>query len=147
MSAPGRPEGEYRTAQPDGTQARTKRPATAPPPAPRPGAFGVAARTVLRTTQGRVVLALLAAWLAYEGWLSLAAPGKIADGIPTDREKVNLLVTLPFPPERFHVLRFQGLGRVSGTDGNTIEVRGVKRTDLSRLARPYWVTRVEPLQP
>jgi hypothetical protein len=26
-------------------------------------------------------------------------------------------------------------------------VRGVKRTDLFRLARPYWVTRVEPLQP
>jgi hypothetical protein len=119
---------------------------TAAPP-PRPGALRVAMRAVLRSTQGRVVIALLVAWLAYEAWLSLAAPGKIAAGIPADRERVNLLVTLPFPPERFHVLVFQRFGRVSGTDGNTIEVRSVPRTQLTRLARPYWVSRVEPLKP
>jgi hypothetical protein len=56
-------------------------------------------------------------------------------------------VTLPFPPERFHVQLFQSFGRVSGTQGNTIEVRGVKRADFAALARPYWVRRIEPLQP
>jgi hypothetical protein len=113
----------------------------------RPGALRAMTGAVLRSTQGRVLIGLMVAWLVYEGWLSLAAPGKIAADIPSDREKVNLLVTLAFPPERFHVLKFQRFGRVSGTDGTTVEVRGVKRTDLSRLARPYWVSRVEPLKP
>jgi hypothetical protein len=113
----------------------------------RPGPLRVALRAVLRSTQGRFLLAVLVVWLAYEAWLSLAAPGKIADGIPADRERVNLLVTLPFAPERFHVLAFQRFGRVSGTEGNTIEVRSVPRTQLTRLARPYWVRRVEPLKP
>ena len=105
------------------------------------------ARAVLRSPQGRVALALLVLWLAYEGWLRAAAPGKIADGFPPERERLNVLVTLPFPPERFHVLVFQRFGRVSGTEGNTVEVRGVPRTELARLARPYWVERVEPLKP
>lgn len=116
-------------------------------PPPRPGPVRTAARAVLRSTQGRVALALLVAWIAYEGWLSWAAPGKIVGAFPPDRERVAVLVTLPFPPDRFHVLVFQRFGRVSGTDGNTVEVRGVPRTELSRLARPYWVSRVEPLKP
>ena len=61
------------------------------------------------------------------------------------KEKVNILVTLPFAPERFHVIVFQRYGRVSGTQDNSIEVRGVKKADLHAVARPYWVTRVEPL--
>jgi hypothetical protein len=115
-------------------------------PSPRPGRLRRIARVVLGSTQGRVVLGLLAAWLVYQAWLSAAAPGKIAGEFPTDREKLAVLVTLPFPPERFHVLVFQRFGRVSGTDGNTVEVRGVPRTELLRLVRPYWVSRVEPLK-
>ena len=104
-------------------------------------------RAVLRSPQARVALALLVLWLAYEGWLRAAAPGKIADGFPPERERLNVLVTLPFAPERFHVLVFQRFGRVSGPEGHTVEVRGVPRTELARLARPYWVERVEPLKP
>jgi hypothetical protein len=115
--------------------------------ATRPGPLRVALRAVLRSTQGRVTLGLLVAWLAYQGWLSAAAPGKITGEFPAGRERLNLLVTLPFPPERFHVLVFQRFGRVSGTEGHTVEVRGVPRSELVRLARPYWVSRVEPLKP
>ncbi len=91
----------------------------------------------------RIVLGLLLAYLAWEVWLSIAAPAKIAPGL--DAERVNVLVTLPFPPERFHVLVFQRYGRVSGTQDNSIEVRGVRREDLRAVARHYWVTKVEPL--
>lgn len=105
-----------------------------------------ALRAVLRTAQGRVVLAGLVAWAVYEAWLSLAAPAKVTGEFPPDRERVAVLVTLPFPPERFHVMVFQRFGRVSGTDGNTVEVRGVPKANLERLARPYWVERVEPLK-
>ena len=102
------------------------------------------ARAVLASTQGRIVLGLLGLYLAWQVWLTLAAPGKIAP-FPADRERVNVLATLPFPAERFHVLVFQGYGRVSGTTGNTVEIRGVRKGDLRAIARHYWVRRVEPL--
>jgi hypothetical protein len=103
------------------------------------------ARDLLHSTRGRLVLGALLCYLAWQGWLVLATPGKIAAGFKPDAEKVNILVTLPFPPERFHVMAFQKYGRVSGTQDNTIEVRGVNRANLPAVARPYWVTRVEPL--
>ena len=102
-------------------------------------------RAILASSRGRFVVGVLAALLAWQLWLSVAAPGKIAPGIPEDAARVDLLVTLPFPPERFHIQKFQERGRVSGTKGNSVQVRGVNRADISAIARPYWVVRVEPL--
>jgi len=103
-------------------------------------------RDILTSRKTHVLIAAAAAYVCWQLWLTVAAPGKVA-AFPTDRERVNIRVTLPFPPERFHVQQFQTFGRVSGTEENTIEVRGVKRADLASLARPYWVTRVDPLPP
>jgi hypothetical protein len=102
-------------------------------------------RDILQTTRARLALGTLICYLAWQGWLVLAAPGKIAPGFKADAQKVNILVTLPFPPERFHVIAFQKYGRVSGTQDNAIEVRGVNQANLLAVARLYWVTRVEPL--
>jgi hypothetical protein len=101
---------------------------------------------VLRSRKFRILLAIACCVLAWQVWLTIAAPNKIA-GFAGESEKVNILVTLPFPPERFHIQRFQTYGRVSGAQEYAVEVRGVKRTDLTTVARPYWVRRVEPLQP
>ena len=103
-------------------------------------------RDALRSRKTYVLLVLAVAYIGWQVWLSVAAPRKVA-AFPTGGERVNILVTLPFPPERFHVQQFQTFGRVSGTQDNSVEVRGVKRADLASLARPYWVTRVEPLPP
>ncbi len=92
----------------------------------------------------RIALGVLIAYLLWQVWLTLAAPAKIDAGFG-DAERVNALVTLPFAPERFHVLVFQRYGRVSGTHENSVEVRGVRRADLRAIARHYWVRRVEPL--
>jgi len=100
----------------------------------------------LRSRRFHILLAIAGFYLAWQLWLTVAAPQKIT-GLAGASEKVNVLVTLPFAPERFHVQRFQTYGRVSGTQDNAVEVRGVKRTDLTTLARPYWVRRVEPLKP
>jgi len=103
-------------------------------------------RDALTSRKAHILLALAAFYAGWQVWLSVAAPGKVA-GFPGSSERVNILVTLPFPPERFHVQQFQTFGRVSGTQENSVEVRGVKRADLASLARPYWVKRVEPLPP
>jgi hypothetical protein len=100
----------------------------------------------LRSRKTHILLVLAGCYLAWGLWLTIAAPYKIAN-FGNGLEKVDVLVTLPFPPERFHVQLFQTYGRVSGTQENAVEVRGVKRADLTTVARPYWVTRVEPLQP
>ena len=102
-------------------------------------------REALKSRKTHVLLALLFLYIGWQAWLTIAAPGKVTAEFPPDKQRVNVLVTLPFPPERFHVQVFQNYGRVSGTQDNTIEVRGVKRADLVAIARPYWVRRVEPL--
>ena len=94
-------------------------------------------------TKGRTILFAVILYFGWQAWLWVAAPAKIATGL--DDERVNVLVTLPFPPERFHVLVFQRYGRVSGTRDNAVEVRGVRRDDLRAVARHYWVRKVEPL--
>ena len=103
-------------------------------------------RAILASTKGRVILALLAAYFGWQAWLTWAAPAKVAAELREGRPRVNVLVTLSFPPERFHVLEMQRFGRVSGTEDNSVEVRGVKQADLSAIARPYWVRRVGPME-
>ena len=92
----------------------------------------------------RLALGVLLLYLGWQAWLTLAAPSKI-EGAFGGTDRVNVLVTLPFPPERFHVLVMQRYGRVSGTQDNSVEVRGVRREALRSIARHYWVRRVEPL--
>ena len=94
---------------------------------------------------GKVVIGVIVAIIAWQVWLSVAAAGKIGDGIAENRRRVDVLVTLPFPPERFHLQKFQKLGRVSGANGNSVQLRGVRRADLTTLARPFWVLAVDPL--
>ncbi|MVT49564.1 hypothetical protein GPL17_03590 [Bradyrhizobium yuanmingense] len=104
------------------------------------------AADVLRSPRSRVVLGAVAAWALFQLWLTVAAPGKISPQLAGTSDKVNVQIELPFTPERFHVLAFQQYGRVSGTDEHSIELRGVKRTDLNAVARPYWVTAVGPIK-
>jgi hypothetical protein len=103
-------------------------------------------RAIGNDSRGRILLAVVVAVIAWQTWLTLAAPGKVAPAVQQAQgEKVNVRVTLSFPPERFHVLAFQKFGRVTGTENNTVELRGVPKADLSSVARPYWVVKVEPL--
>lgn len=103
-------------------------------------------RAALGSRRGRILLGLLVAWLLWQAWLALRAPSKIGDGFP-DRQRVSALISLPFAPERFHILVFQRFGRVSGTDGNSVELRNIDKSQLNTIARYYWVKRIEPLQP
>lgn len=103
-------------------------------------------KDALRSRKAHILIAMAVCYLAWQLWLTIAAPRKIAN-FAGGSEKVNILVVLPFEPERFHVQLMQTYGRVSGTQEKSVEVRGVKRADLMTVARPYWVTRIEPLQP
>ena len=103
-------------------------------------------RDAARSTRGRMVIGFVICLALWQVWLEIAAPGKVSGDFKSNAQgRVNVLVTLRFEPERFHVLVFQQHGRVSGTQDASIEVRGVRKEDLNAVARPYWVKRVEPL--
>mgnify|MGYP001614580397 CR=1 FL=1 len=103
-------------------------------------------RALVASRRGRIVLAVVTCYLVWQGWLTFRAPGKIAPGLGRAVGPVDVQVTLRFPPERFHVLVFQRFGRVSGTEENRVELRGVRPSELTAVARPYWVARVEPIE-
>ena len=102
---------------------------------------------VLRSSRTHAILTLGVIYAMWQTWLILAAPAKISPDLAAGPERVSLLVTLRFVPERFHVQKLQQFGRVSGTEDNSVELRGVKRSDLDAIARTYWVRRIEPLKP
>ena len=104
-------------------------------------------RDAARSSRGRIVIGVVVALLAWKLALLLLAPGKVMPGFkPNARGQVNAVVTLICTPERFHVLEFQKFGRVSGTQNESIELRGVPLARINAVARPYWVKRVEPLR-
>jgi len=96
--------------------------------------------------RGRVVIGVIVAWAGFQLWLTLAAPGKISAELAGTSEKVNVQIELPFTPERFHIQALQKFGRIAGADEHSVELRGVRREDLTSVARPYWVTAVGPIK-
>jgi hypothetical protein len=99
-----------------------------------------------RSTKGRLVIGVVMAWAIFQLWLTLAAPGKISPELSGATAKVNVQVELPFAPERFHIQALQKFGRIAGADEHSVALRGVKREDLTSVARPYWVTAVGPIK-
>ena len=102
----------------------------------------------MRSTFGRAAVVLVVLVLAWQGWLSWQARPKVPPDLAqhvSGRGTVDLVVTLRFPPERFHILMFQRFGRVSGTEGRTVELRGVATARVREIARFYWVERIVPL--
>jgi len=102
--------------------------------------------SVWRSNRGRLVLTGLFLYAIWQIYLEVSASGKVDASLRDGKNKVNVQVILPFTTDRFHVMDMQQIGRVSGTEDTSIEVRGVKRDDLSSLARPFWVKRIEPLK-
>jgi hypothetical protein len=101
---------------------------------------------IMRSNKARFVFGVIAAWILFQLWLTIAAPGKISPELAGTSPRVNIQIELPFAPERFHLQAFQQYGRVAGADDHSIALRGVNRTDLSAVARPYWVTSVGPMK-
>lgn len=62
---------------------------------------------------------------------------------PVDASRGNYLVTLEFPPERFHQTLLQDMGRVLEVRGDTVYMMDVSATDIRRIAGKYWVESIK----
>jgi hypothetical protein len=60
-----------------------------------------------------------------------------------DQPYHNLIVTLDFEPEAYHITLLQNKGRLVGVDGNTVQLRKVSNEDLMSLSRLTWVNTLE----
>lgn len=103
-------------------------------------------RRLLSSRGARVAMALFALWLVYQGWMAFEAPRRIEEGLIERAERdgtVNVVVRLAFPPERFHVLKIQEVGRVGQVSGNTVAVRSIDANSIRKLAGSYyWIAMI-----
>ncbi len=83
--------------------------------------------------------------------MAFEAPRRVAPGLlqRAEREgRIAVSVKLPFPPERFHVLKVQEVGRIRRVVGNAIEVRAIDAAGIRALARSYyWIEHIQPADP
>jgi len=101
-----------------------------------------AVRRAVRNTALRRIAVVVLLVLLYQGWLSVQAIGKAGPGVgadPDDRGRFAVDVVLDFPPERYHVLELQKHGRIAGTDGTVVHLRGTSPAGVDALAREYWI--------
>ena len=97
-----------------------------------------------RTARFLIVVALL--WAGWETYVMISAARRLDGALAGDLERgglVNVAVTLGFAPEDFHIRIFQTHGIVSGVKGTTVLLNRVPAADVRRIARYYWVERIQ----
>jgi hypothetical protein len=104
----------------------------------------------LTHTTARFLLAvalILGGYAAY-GWVT--APWRIAPALQARLGQggyADIAVVLPFAPEQFHMNLFQQVGTVRGVRGDTVLIGRVPAAEVRRIARNYWIRRIDPLAP
>ncbi len=105
-------------------------------------------KEVLQHGTVRFLLVVALAAGGYAAYGRLTAPWRIAPALQATLERggyADIQVVLPFPPEQFHVNLFQQVGTVRGVRGTMVLIGRVPAEDVWRLARYYWIRRIEPL--
>ncbi|RZU32209.1 hypothetical protein [Blastococcus saxobsidens] len=103
-------------------------------------------RRLSRSTAFRTIVVVLVLALAWQVYLTVRAPGRIAPELAVAVEEgqpLRVSVALDFPPERFHSLKLQSYGHVMGVEDNRIHLRSVRPESVAALAKIYWVDRLE----
>jgi len=102
--------------------------------------------TALRHRTVWFVAVVAALWLGWQAYLAVSAGRRLEPALARELERgglVNIAVTLDFAPEDFHIRIFQGHGIVSGVRGGTVRLNRVPANDVRKIARYYWVQRIE----
>jgi hypothetical protein len=103
---------------------------------------------LLRHKTVRFLLAVAVVLGGYAAYGRLTAPWRMAPALQAELARggyADIAVRLPFKPEQFHINLFQQVGTVRGVRGDVVLVGRVPAADVERLARYYWIRRIEPL--
>jgi hypothetical protein len=78
----------------------------------------------------------------------VTGPSKISSELSGTQERVNVVVHLPFEPERYHLEELQQLGSFAGRGDGERQVRLIRVTPggLTAISRLPWVSSIEPFE-
>ena len=88
---------------------------------------------------------LLALFAAARIFGAVASREKLAD-VDLAAKPVDVAIRLDFEPERFHLERFQAVGRYLGWADGQATVLDADPAALRRLAGAYWVADIVPAE-
>lgn len=97
----------------------------------------------LRLLCGIVLIALILWGQSLYG--ALTTGSRLDPSLRDAAGPVNVIVTLDFPPERFHSERLSSYGMFAGRAGSVsrIRLRNVSPDALARLSRIPWISRID----
>ena len=102
--------------------------------------------SALRHRTARFLVLVALGWIGWEVYLAVSATRRLDPALARDLDgggPLNVAVTLGFAPEDFHIRIFQGHGIVSGVRGTTVVLNRVLPDEVRKMARYYWVQRIE----
>lgn len=126
------------------SQSLARRPAEGMVVGSRPGPAGLS--PWIRLAAGMLLVAGVVVGDDVVGWAT--GPSKIADEISGDSGRVNVIVQLPFEPERYHLEELSRYGSYAGRGDGEDQVRLIRVTpsNLTAISRLLWVTSIEPFE-
>ncbi|MBI4594480.1 MAG: hypothetical protein HY728_09720 [Candidatus Rokubacteria bacterium] len=84
---------------------------------------------------------------AYHGYLYLTGPWRMTDRLrarlAVEPATVNVLVTVKFPPEEFHIRLLQQVGNMRGVEGSTAKLYTITPASVRYVSRHYWIDRID----
>jgi hypothetical protein len=93
-----------------------------------------------------LLLALALVFGGWEGYGQVSSQSRFTPAVHqalAGNEPVDVVLSLPFAPEQFHVKLLQRYGTVSGVQSNTVIVRRVPPDKLKELGKSYWIERID----
>jgi hypothetical protein len=103
----------------------------------------------VRLLTHKSVLLLLALAIVFGGWEiygRISAQARMTPAVHQaldSGEPVDVVLSLPFAPEQFHVKLLQRYGTVSGVQSTSVIVRRVPPDSLKELGKSYWIERID----
>jgi hypothetical protein len=95
------------------------------------------------------VLLLITILLLFGGWEvygRVSAQTRLMPAVHQALERdepLDVVLTLPFAPEQFHVKLLQQYGTVSGVQSTSVIIRRMTPDRLRELSKSYWIERIE----
>jgi hypothetical protein len=99
---------------------------------------------LVRLVVGVLLIAAIVGGDDLYGWAT--GPSKISSELDGAEDRVNVVVHLPFTPERYHLEELSQLGAFAGRAGGQRQVRLLRVTPggLTAISRLPWVSSIEP---
>jgi hypothetical protein len=90
-----------------------------------------------------VVVSALIVWQLAQLYFANVHVSEDVERALETRETANVVVVLPFTPERFHTDFFTDCCAIARVEGSRYYLQGVSESDVRHIGEQYWVEKVE----